>query len=85
MNRKPKGNGLDGVPLKRQVSTGSFEENADQVGNDMYYGNEDIRLVQKNVDAMMGPENSRFSFEINPGKQVGANTSRSVNPFRPDE
>ena len=53
-------------------------------GQGAYFGNEDIRLVQKNVDAMMAPENSRFSFEINPAKQV-INTSRGINPFRPEE
>ena len=84
MNRKPKGNGLDGVPLRRQVSQNSMGNNEEGLDHGAYFGNEDIRLVQKNVDAMMAPENSRFSFEINPAKQV-VNTSRGVNPFKPEE
>ena len=64
MNRKPKGNGLDGVPLKRQNSNEEFDE----LGSgtmDTFQGNADISLIQSNVDAIMQQQN-RFSFEINP-------------------
>ena len=43
MNRKPRGNGLDGVPLKRLQSIDDFDENGMQ--NSTFQGNADISLI----------------------------------------
>ena len=72
MNRKPKGNGLDGVPLKRSNSDDDFDENMEH--NETFQGNADISLIQSNVDPAL---QNRFSFEI------GAN--QIANPFKPEE
>ena len=77
MNRKPKGNGLTGVPLKRN---NSFDEEADQSidQKDNFQGNADISLIQSNIES--GLQNNRFSFEINPGMSQ----NKSNNPFKSD-
>ena len=49
MNRKPNGNGLNGVPLKRNKSTSDVDENDDRM--DTFQGNADISLIQSNVEA----------------------------------
>ena len=55
MNRKPVSNGLNGVALKKQNSIEDYDEDAEdsQERYDTFQGNEDIRLVQSNVDAVM--------------------------------
>lgn len=73
MHRKPKGNGLEGVPLKKQISSDEFPEDPNQT-HDTFQGNADIKLIQSNVDAV----NNRFSFEINPSTQQ----PKTGNPFR---
>ena len=63
MNRKPLGNGLDGVPLKRQDTDPDYDQLADDASI-TFQGNADISLIQSNVEQQV--MNSRFSFEISP-------------------
>lgn len=82
MNRKPKGNGLTGVPLKRNNSSDSKEQQSiDQKDSNVFQGNADISLIQSNIDSQLQqPSSHRFSFEINPA----LSGIKGSNPFRPD-
>jgi len=43
MNRKPKDNGLDGVPLKKNTLTDEFDQSIEQ--KNTFQGNADISLI----------------------------------------
>ena len=77
MNRKPVDNGLKGVPLKRQISSGDLQEQSHEF--DMFQGNADMRDVVMDHD--QAP--NRFSFEIMAGSTPKKGlTGSALSPFQ---
>ena len=84
MNRKPTGNGLNGVPLRKNVSNHDILGTSDPQNTSIetFQGNQDIKLIQPNAAGVEPTAQlpGRFQFEINPTAIAGQNPG--ANPFK---